>query len=59
MLTGNRNLGCPKQNYGIYSIPPTPPELICMRKLENSISVHGRAVVGIGTYAVLTASAVG
>lgn len=31
-------------------MPPTQLKPICMRKLENSISVHGRAAVGIGAY---------
>ena len=40
-------------------MPPTQLKPICERKLENSISVHGRAAVGIDTYAILTAGAVG
>lgn len=40
-------------------MPPTQLKPICVRKLENSISVHGRTAVSIGTYAILTASAVG
>ena len=31
-------------------MPPTQLKPICVRKLENSISVHGRAAVGIDAY---------